>query len=100
MLQAGLMKAYIAQLAHAGTELHHFVSEDALPNDVLSDLIREWSLPERTAVWAVLDDEDAQAVREELAAGRQRDACGVLLDRAVEVRPIVPDALGPSPPQS
>ena len=83
------MKAYVAQLADS--ELRQFVPEDALPKDVLSDLIREWSLPERTAVWAVLDDEGADAVREELAAGRQRDACGMLLDRAVEVRPIVPD---------
>jgi hypothetical protein len=43
-----------------------------------------------TTVWAALGDEDAKAVREELAAGRNRDACGVLLDRAVELRPIVP----------
>ena len=32
-----------------------------------------------TAVWAVLGDEDAEMVREELQAGRRRDACGVLL---------------------
>ena len=94
------MKAYVAQLAHADTELHHFVSEDALPKDVLSDLIREWSLPERTAVWVVLDDDAAQVVREELAAGRQRDACGVLLDRAVEVRQIVPEVPGSSSSES
>jgi hypothetical protein len=86
------MKAYVAQVAQ--TELRQFVSEDALPHDVLSDLIREWSLPERTAVWAVLDDDAAQVVREELAAGRQREACGILLDRAVEVRPLLPDVPG------
>ena len=53
-------------------------------------------MPERAALWAVLDDEGAEAVRAELAAGRRRDACGVLLDRAVEIRPIVPDAPGPA----
>ncbi|MFO0888224.1 MAG: hypothetical protein U0790_03650 [Isosphaeraceae bacterium] len=83
------MRAYVAQVAES--ELRQFVAEDALPRDLLSDLIREWSLPAVPAVWAVLDDADAEAVREELAAGRRRDACGVLLDRAVEVRPIRPD---------
>jgi hypothetical protein len=83
------MRAYVAQVAES--ELRQFVSEDALPEDLLSDLIREWSLPAMTTVWAVLDDDAAEAVREELAAGRRRDACGVLFDRAIEVRPMVPD---------
>ncbi len=94
VLQAGLMKAYVALLAQA--ELRQFMSEDALPTDILADLLREWSLPETATVWAVLGDEDAEAVREELAAGRQRDACGILLDRAVEVRLIVPELPGSS----
>jgi hypothetical protein len=51
-----------------------------------------------TTVWAVLSDDDAEAVREQLAARRHRDACGVLLDRAVEVRRIVPEVPGSSPP--
>ena len=90
MIEDAFMRAYVAQL-NADSELREFVPEDALPNEVLSDLLREWSLPATATVWAVLGDEDAEAVREELAAGRQRDACGVLLDRAVEVRPFVPD---------
>lgn len=88
------MKAYVAQVTES--ELRQFVTEDAVPEDILAQLIREWSLPEMTAVWAVLGDEDAEVVREELQAGRRRDACGVLLDRAVEVRPIVPDVPGSS----
>src|SRR4051812_16445662 len=95
MIEDGFMKAYVAQVADS--ELRQFMPEDALPNDVLSDLLREWSLPEMAAVWAVLDDEDAEVVRGELAAGRQREACGILLDRAVEVRPILPDRPGFSP---
>ena len=58
------MRAYVAQL-NADSELREFVPEDALPNEVLSDLLREWSLPAMTTVWAVLGDEDAEAVREE-----------------------------------
>jgi hypothetical protein len=94
MIEDPSMRAYVAQVAES--ELRHFMSEDALPDDVLADLIREWSVPERAALWAVLDDEGAEAVRGELAAGRRRDACGVLLDRAVEIRPIVPDTPGPA----
>jgi hypothetical protein len=86
------MRAYIAQVRES--ELRQFVAEDAVPEDVLSQLIREWSLPAATALRAVLGDEDAEAVREELHAGRNHDACGVLLDRAVEVHPIIPDLSG------
>jgi hypothetical protein len=93
VLEDSFMRAYVAQVAES--ELRQFVAEDALPEDVRSQLIREWSLPTMTAVWAVLGDEDAEAVREELQAGCRRDACGVLLDRAVEVRPIVPHLPGP-----
>jgi hypothetical protein len=92
------MKAYVAQVAES--ELRQFVAEDALPEDVMSQLIREWSLPAAAAVWAVLGDEDAEAVREELTAGRPRDACGVLLDRAVEVVPLLPDVPGPPSSES
>jgi hypothetical protein len=50
---------------NADSELREFVPEDALPNEVLSDLLPEWSLPAMTTLWAVLGDEDAEAVREE-----------------------------------
>jgi hypothetical protein len=51
------MRAYLAQVADP--ELRQFVAEDAVPEGVLSQLIREWSLPNMTAVWAVLDDDAA-----------------------------------------
>jgi hypothetical protein len=94
-LQGAFMRAYVAQLAES--EPRRFVPEDALPQDVMSQLIREWSLPAMTTFWTVLGDEGAEAAREELAAGRHRDACGVLLERAVEFRPIVADVSGSSP---
>jgi hypothetical protein len=95
VLQDAFMKAYVAQVDEE-SKLRQFMPEDALPEDVMSQLIREWSLPAMTTVWAVLDDDAADEIRDELAAGRNREACGVLLDRAVEVRPIVADVPGPS----
>jgi hypothetical protein len=84
------MRAYVAQLTDS--ELHQFLPEDALPNaDVFSQLMREWSSPKATAVWAVLNDHDAEVVREELSCGRLHDAHGVFLNRAVDVRPILPE---------
>ena len=64
MIEYAFMRAYVAQ-RNADSELREFVPEDALPNEVHSDLSREWSLPAMTTVWAVLGDEDAEAVREE-----------------------------------
>ena len=84
-----LMRAYLAQVTHS--ELRRFVPEDLIPEDLLRQLVREWSSPATIVLGAVLDDEDAEAVREELAAGRHGEACGVLIDRAVEVHRIVPD---------
>ena len=83
------MRAYLAQVTHS--ELRRFVPEDLIPEDLRRQLIREWSSPATIVLGAVLDDEDAEAVREGLAAGRHGEACGVLIDRAVEVHRIVSD---------
>jgi hypothetical protein len=82
------MRAYFAQVDQSG--LRRFLPEDTIPEDFLPQLIREWSLPTTAAVRAVLEDDDAKAVRGELAAGRQADACGIFLDRAVEVHRVIP----------
>jgi hypothetical protein len=89
------MRAYLAQVTHSA--LRRFVPEDLIPEDLLRRLIREWSSPATIVLGAVLDEEDAEAVREELAAGHHREACGLLVDRAVEVHPIVPDVREPCP---
>jgi hypothetical protein len=50
-----------------------------------------------TAVWVLLDDEDAEAIRADLTAGHHRDACNLLLNRAVELRSllfVLPDLSG------
>jgi hypothetical protein len=83
------MRAYVAQVAQS--ELRRFLPEDLIPEDLLRQLVQEWTSPATIVLGAVLDEEDAEAVREELAAGRHGEACGVLIDRAVEVHRIGPD---------
>ncbi len=55
------MKGYIAQLAPSG--LRQFLPEHAVPADFLRQLVREWSARPRAAVWAVLAEPDAEAIR-------------------------------------
>jgi hypothetical protein len=80
------MKAFVADVDHGG--LRRFIPEDAIPPDVLGRLAREPSPRPITIVWTLLDDRDAEAVRTEVIAGRDRAACGLLLNAAVELIPI------------
>ena len=41
-----------------------------------------------TAAWALVADEDAEAIGADLSAGRHRDSCNLLLNRAVELLPL------------
>jgi hypothetical protein len=57
----------------------------------------EWSPRATTAVWALVADEDAEAIKVDLTAGHHRDACNLLLNRAVELRSllsVLPDLAG------
>ena len=38
-----------------------------------------------TVTWALLDDGDAESIRSEVAIGRHDAACGLLLNRAIEL---------------
>ena len=71
---------------HSG--LRRLVPEEAIPADVLGRYA--WGPFPRptTVVWALLDPGDAETIRTELGAGRHRDACGLLLNRAVELLPL------------
>jgi hypothetical protein len=80
------MKAFVGEVDHGG--LRRFVPKDAIPRDELGRLAREPSPRLTTVVWTLLDDRDAEAVRTEVIAGRHRDACGLLLNAAVELIPI------------
>jgi hypothetical protein len=79
------MRAYVARVDHAG--LQRFLPEDAVPRDLIRQLVREWSSAATTVVWAVVAEGDAEAIRRELGAGRHDTACNLLLNRAVEVLP-------------
>jgi hypothetical protein len=41
--------------------------------------------PPTTLVWALLADADAEDLRTDVDAGRHAEACGLLLNRAVEL---------------
>ena len=77
------MKAFVGEVDHSG--LHRLVPEDSVPGDVLGRYARTRPPRPTTLVWALLDDLDANAIRAEVAAGRHDDACGLLLNRAVEL---------------
>ena len=41
-----------------------------------------------TAVWVLVNDEDAEAIRANLSAGYPGHACDLLLNRAIELLPL------------
>jgi hypothetical protein len=89
------MKAYVGSVDQAG--LRWFLPEDVIPKDLLQHDARRWFTRSMTAVWALLADEDAEAIRTDLTAGHHRDACNVLLNRAVELLSllsVLPDLAG------
>jgi hypothetical protein len=77
------MQALFAVADHSG--LRRIVPADAVPADVLGRYARGWFPRPTTVVWALLDPVDAEAIRTEVGAGRHRDACGLLLNRAIEL---------------
>lgn len=82
----GPMRAFVCEIDHRG--LHGFLPEHLLPAEELARLARAPRRRASAVVWALLGEADADDVRAEVGAGRHRDACGLLLDRAVEILPI------------
>ena len=83
------MRAYVCELDLYG--LRRVLPEDLLPTEELFRLSRRPT----AAFWALLGERDAEELRTELGAGRHRDALGLLLDRAVELLPLVATRLQP-----
>ena len=81
------MRAYVGTLDHLG--LRWFFPEDVIPRDLLPHLVRGWLTRSTTAVWVLVKDEDAEAIRADLGAGNSGHACGLLLNRAIELLPLV-----------
>ena len=61
------MKAYVGVVDQLG--LRWFFLEDVIPRDLLSHLLRSWLTRSTTAIWILIKDEDAEAVRADLSAG-------------------------------
>ena len=62
--------------------------EEVIPRELLQHAVRAGWTHSATAVWALLADEDAEAIRADLSAGRPGEACNLLLNRAVELLPL------------
>ena len=81
------MKAYVGTVDQLG--LRWFFPEDVIPRDLLSHCSRGWLTRSTTAVWVLVNDEDAEAIRADLSAGNPGHACNLLLNRAIELLPFV-----------
>jgi hypothetical protein len=77
------MDAFVCEVDHTG--LCRLVPEDLIPGDELVRLAGMRASRPATLVRALLHDRDAEDVRTEISAGRHQDACGLLLNRAVEI---------------
>jgi hypothetical protein len=77
------MKAYVGAVDQLG--LRWFFPEDVIPRD----FVRGWLTRSTTAVWVLVTDKDAEAIRADLGAGNPGHACGLLLNRAIELLPLV-----------
>jgi hypothetical protein len=77
------MRAYAGTVDHQG--LRWFLPEEVIPRDLLRHSVRAGWTGSTTAVWALVADDDAEAIRADLSAGRYGDACNLILNRAVEL---------------
>jgi len=79
------MRGFICEIDQRG--LYGFLPEDVLPAEDVASLGRG-QRPGTSVLWALLEESDAAAVRDEVWAGRPREACSHLLNRAIELLPL------------
>ena len=78
------MRAFVCEFDGHG--LRRLVPEDLVPGDELVQYARARSRRSATtAAWALLAEGDAEDLRAVGHAGRHREACGLFLNRAVEL---------------
>jgi hypothetical protein len=77
------MRAFICEVDETG--LRRLISEDVLAGDGGRGYTRHWFARPTTVAWTLLDDGDAESIRSEVAAGHHDAACGLLLNRAIEL---------------
>jgi hypothetical protein len=81
------MRAFVCEVDTCG--LRRLRPDDLLPPEELRRLARDSARRPAAVVWALLEEPDAEDLRAEVGAGRHHDACGTLLNRAVELIPLV-----------
>ena len=77
------MRAYAGTVDQGG--LRWFLPEEVIPRELLRHALKGGLTHATTAVWALLTDEDAEAIRAALSVDRPGEACNLLLNRAVEL---------------
>ena len=77
------MRAFICEVDKTG--LRRLVSEDVLAGDGVRGYLRRRFARPTTVAWTLLDDGDAESIRAAVAAGHHEAACGLLLNRAIEL---------------
>ena len=77
------MRAFLCEVDPVG--LRRFLPEEVVSGGA-PGLWQQTRLSRPTmVVWALLDRDDAEAIRQEVAAEHPGAACGLLLNRAVEI---------------
>lgn len=77
------MRAFLCEVDETG--LRRLLSEDVLAGDGVRGYTRHRFARPTTVAWALLEDGDAESIRWEVAAGHHEAACGLLLNRAIEL---------------
>jgi hypothetical protein len=67
------------------TGLRRLPPEDELADDEVSGYTRHRFARPTTVAWTLLADGDAESIRSAVAAGHPDAACGLLLNRAIEL---------------
>lgn len=77
------MRTFLCEIDHTG--LRRFIPEELLPADELCRLVNGCRRCPTSLFWTLLGDDDAEEVRVDIGAGRHAEACGLILNRAVEI---------------
>lgn len=77
------MRTFFCEIDHTG--LCRFIPEHLLPSDELRRLTAGFGRRPTSHFWTLLGDDDADDIRADIDAGRHAEACGLVLNRAVEI---------------
>jgi hypothetical protein len=86
------MRTFVCEVDSFG--VRRLVPEDLIPRDELRCLAGGLPLCPTTLFWTLLADDDADDLQADIGAGRYAEACGLLLNRAVELITLGAAAIG------